>query len=145
MKYELRYRAPSGFASTDRKHVEEHIKNLRWRASGKRVCMSDAIEELSVPARTLLDLTVDCPSVSPVHLLQVDVEGVDDDLVLAAVDCDIFPNITNFEVCHLGSSRLAVVRSKLEANGYRLTLTGADLLAIRTTQAGTAKAQQFGP
>lgn len=91
MKYAPKYRAPSGFASTDRKHVEAHIKNLRWRASGEPVCMADAIEELRVPAMTLLDLAVAYPSVFPVDLLQVDVEGLDDKLVLSAMDCQIFP------------------------------------------------------
>lgn len=128
------YRAPSGFASTVRQHVEDHITNLRWRATGEIVSLTEAVEDLVVPTKTFVELANDYSSLFPVDVLQVDVEGADDVLVLAALDNNWLPHIINFEICHLGPSRLASVRARLEASGYVLTVTGSDLLAVRTLQ-----------
>lgn len=127
-----RYRAPSGFASTDRSHVERHIRHLRWRSTGGAVPVAEALEELRVEARTFSDLRAEYPDAFPIDVLQVDVEGIDDDLVVSALDSGIFPNLINFEALHLTTGRMADVRSRLESCGYRCTITGPDLLAIRT-------------
>lgn len=126
------YRAPSGFASTDREHVERHVDMLRWRSDGRPVAVDEAIEALRVPARTLGDLATSHSHVFPVDVLQVDVEGIDDTLVLAALDSGTYPHIINFEAHHLPPGRRAAVESKLTDSGYRLAAVGGDLLAVRT-------------
>ena len=126
------YRAPSGFASTDREHVQRHVEMLRWRSNGRPVAVDEAIEALRVPTRTLGDLATSHPNVFPVDVLQVDVEGIDDRLVLAALESGIFPLIINFEALHLPLDRRAVVETRLEESGYRLAAVGGDLLAVRT-------------
>lgn len=125
------YRAPSGFASVERNHVEQHAQKLRWRSNGEPVRLDEALEELHVPARTLAELSAIYEHVFPLDVLQVDVEGFDDQLVLSSLDSAIFPKIINFEVRHLTRSRSSAIASRLELEGYRLVVTGGDLLAVR--------------
>jgi hypothetical protein len=131
------YRAPSGFASTDRAHVERHVASLRWRHDGLSVPTDEAIEELRVPTLTFPELRSAFPDFFPLDVLQVDVEGIDDRLILAALSAGIVPLIMNLEVAHLSPERHAVLQSELERFGYRSVRTGADLLAVRAP-AGTS-------
>ena len=126
------YRAPSGFASTDLEHVERHVEMLRWRSNGRPVTVDESIEELRVPARTLRDLATIHPRVFPVDVLQVDVEGIDDKLVIAALESGIYPLVINFEAHHLPSDRRTAVETRLQASGYRIAAIDGDLLAVRT-------------
>lgn len=125
------YRAPSGFASSKREHVEQHAQKLRWRSNGEPVSLDEALELIHVPTRTLSGLSAMYEHVFPVDVLQVDVEGLDDQLVLSSLESEIFPRIINFEAAHLNRSQSLAIRTKLKAVGYRLLDTGSDLLAVR--------------
>lgn len=127
-----RYRAPSGFASTLRSHVESHIAHLRWRETGATVPIDEALEELHVRALSMSDLASGYPDFFPLDVLQVDVEGIDDELVLSALDAGQFPLIINLEVSHLDDERRRRLESRLRGHGYDFTFSGADLLAVRT-------------
>ena len=126
------YRAPSGFASTDRSHVERHVRSLRWRSNRKPLTSSEAIEALPVRTATMPDLLEDFPDFDPIDLLQIDVEGTDAQLVFAALDADIFPLIINVEIGHLVAGQVDALQSKLKSHGYQFTNTGMDLLAVRS-------------
>ena len=71
------YRAPSGFASTDRGHVERHVKMMRDRESGQPVLFDDSIELLQVPAETIQSLLAMHPALTPVDVLQVPLSAGD--------------------------------------------------------------------
>lgn len=131
MKSAPSHAAPSGFASTVRAHVEDHVRMMRWRSNGRPVPIADSIEALRVEALTVKDLVKRFPRFFPVDVLQVDVEGIDDQLVLAALELDEPPLVINFEAKHLQEARRADLESRLQDCGYRLTRVGADLLAVR--------------
>lgn len=125
------YRAPSGFASTSRDHVERHVREMRYRGSGATVRPQDAIEELSVPTETLAGLVEAHPDFARIDLLQVDVEGIDDVIVRSALNDGLRPSIINFEFMHLSPSGLRAITDLLSSTGYRTSLHGPDLMAIR--------------
>lgn len=125
------YRAPSGFASSNREHVERHAHKLRWRSNGKPVSLEEALEMIHVPTRTLSGLSAMYEHVFPVDVLQIDVEGLDYELVLSSLESNIFPRILNFEARHMSRSQSSAITTKLKAAGYRVLVTGGDLLAVR--------------
>lgn len=136
------YRAPSGFASTDRGHVERHVKMMRDRKSGQPVLFDDSIELLQVPAETIQSLLAMHPALTHVDVLQVDIEGMDDLLVINAVSEHFLPRVVNFEVAHLSVERLTAVVAHLEGLGYFTIREGQDLLAMHRPRHVKAPAKQ---
>ena len=126
------YRAPSGFASSDRLHVERHVAMLSHAFTGAQIPSATAIESLSVESATVDELLERYPTMVPIDVFQVDIEGLDDQIVLSSVKKGFLPHIVNFEVEHLSQRRLHEVRTHLEGFGYETVRRAADLLAIRS-------------
>lgn len=132
------YRAPSGFASADVAHVVDHVKLLRERATGVFIDPSSAIEELSVETVSMATLLSRFSRISPVDVLQIDVEGFDDVIVLSSISKEFLPKIVLFEVSHLTPLRYQEVVSHLTGFGYQTCRQSSDLLAIMTDMGGTS-------
>jgi FkbM family methyltransferase len=122
------YRAPSGLTSGNRAHVLAAAgKHLSGTATPE-----EAVEEIAVPCSRLAAL-VDALGFSRViHLLQVDAEGADDQ-VLYACDVDTLrPSIINFESKHLDAGRYERLAEFLSGQGYTLyRWNKSDTVALR--------------
>jgi len=67
-----------------------------------------------------------------VHLLQVDSEGMDDEIVYSFIDDEIMPNIINIERTHLTEDERKQYNSKLSHYGYEsLNYTSEETLSIK--------------
>ena len=122
------YRAPSGLTSGNKAHVAAAAA----RHLAGKVEPEDAVEELQVPCMQLGQLLQDRQFPTDIHLLQVDAEGADDE-VLYACNIDILrPAIINFESKHLGDRRRTDLENFLAKNGYRLhQWNKTDTVALR--------------
>lgn len=120
------YRAPTGITSSDRSSV------LWWvKKHGPKDCDAESmVEEIKVQCSPLpatlreLKLSID------VDVLQIDVEGMDDEVLYA---CDIEqtkPSIIFLEIENLPLPRLQKLKKYLE-HGYFMTVLNRDLLAIK--------------
>lgn len=131
------YRAPSGLTSADRDHVLRAAR--RYLRPG--IDAEDALETIEVPCGTLPELLSRLGFPSQIHLLQVDAEGADDEVIYA---CDIpalRPNLINFESKLLGREARTELEEFLTDNGYRLhPSTPADTLAVLHPAARTGRA-----
>ncbi len=110
------YRAPSGLTSGNKAHViaaaSRHLAN--------KVPAEEAVEELHVPCTQLRPLLVGRGFPLTFHLLQVDAEGADDEVLFACNLEDLCPAIINFESKHLVGQRMARLEALLSGLGYTL-------------------------
>jgi FkbM family methyltransferase len=110
------YCAPSGLTSANRAHV---VAAAGRYLKGK-IAAEDAVEELQVPCRQLKPLLDERGFPAPIHLLQVDAEGADDEVLYACNIDALRPAIINFESKHLEMARQAALETYLAGHGYTL-------------------------
>jgi FkbM family methyltransferase len=110
------YRAPSGLTSANRAHVLAAAA----RHLGKGIDPEAAVEELRVPCTELAPLLQAQDFPSEVHLLQVDAEGADDQVLYACNIDALRPSIINFESKHLPAQRQSDLYAFLVGQGYKL-------------------------
>lgn len=110
------YRVPSGFASFNRRHVEQHISgNLP-----SHIKMSDVIEELEIDSVNLQEIVKSLPWKNRFDVLQIDVEGMDD-IVIYESSINIHkPKLINFEHAHLSPEKYSNLCKYLSDHGYRV-------------------------
>ncbi len=123
------YRVPSGFTSSVLQHVVEHVRgNLPAGVSPE-----DAIEAIEVPCGPLLPLLEATGwQAKTLEVLQVDTEGMDDEVILSCGVDVLRPVLIGFEHSHLPDHRLQALHRQLDAWGYRLyRWSGGDSLAVR--------------
>lgn len=125
------YRAPTGVTSTNRAQVVGWFK--KW-AKGS-VDPEAAVETIDVPSRTLSEALDEFGLGPEVDVLQVDAEGFDDVVLFHADLGRTCPTVIRFEASHLSHERLSRLVSYLGSAGYSASVSGADIIAIRTTQA----------
>lgn len=105
----------SGVASQNRDHVADEIAK-RLRVSRRKAV--DMVEELVVPAKRIEDVLrlhgFEYPDV-----VQVDVEGLDDCIVMAFDLDNHRPAVINYEIKHLPLDRYERLASSLDSAGYR--------------------------
>jgi FkbM family methyltransferase len=89
-----------------------------------------SIEEISVSSVTLPTLLTS-HGIREVTLLQVDTEGYDSVIVESALESGIFPEIINYEHCHLVPSTRLRCKRLLDKYDYRFVEAGKDTLAVR--------------
>lgn len=120
------YRAPSGVTSANRDHVLDYARRFLDTQDPEA-----AIEQFSIRAVSLRKLLDESGFTGPVDLLQIDVEGNDDDVIYASVEANFRPRVIHFEHKHLGSQRKAELQEFLTLNEYSVCkLPGADWLAF---------------
>ena len=131
------YRAPSGLTSGNKAHV---IAAASRHLAGK-VAPEEAVEELKVPCTQLQPLLVDHGFPLQLHLLQVDAEGADDEVLYACNIPELRPAIINFESKHLVGERMARLEAFLSGLGYTLyQWNKTDTVALRFSDPSTADA-----
>lgn len=122
------YRVPTGFASCMKDHVLNHI----YGNLPASINVSEAIEELKLPSSSLLEIIKNYQFPINIDLLQVDCEGMDDEVLYC---CNLFqtrPEIINFERCHLSVNRFNHLVSYLEKFHYSINCwSQADCLAVQ--------------
>ena len=126
------YRAPSGIVSGDRAHVERWLtKHLPDPAR-----IEDAVARFDVESVTLASLVDGWSEDGSTDLLQVDVEGLDDRVLM---ECDLErlrPKLIMFEAFHLPRPRKKVLFDYLERNGFVLARRGLNVLALQVEKGG---------
>ncbi len=122
------YRVPTGFTSSIREHVVKHVRgNLPAGIS-----VDEAIEEISVPCMPLKNVLQANGWGTAVDLLQVDVEGMDDQVIYECSVNEMRPAFINFEYRHLSPEKFARLDHYLASEGYlTVRYNGANALAIR--------------
>lgn len=131
------YRAPSGLTSGNRAHV---VAAASRHLAGK-VPAEEAVEELQVPCTQLRPLLVARGFPLDLHLLQVDAEGADDEVLYACNLDELRPAILNFESKHLVGERMARLQAFLSGLGYTLyQWNKTDTVALRFSEAGEGRA-----
>ena len=110
------YRAPSGLTSANRAHVVAAAA----RHLGKGTDADAAVEELRVPCIELAPLLQAQDFPGEVHVLQVDAEGADDQVLYACNIDTLRPSIINFESKHLPAQRKSDLYAFLAGFGYEL-------------------------
>lgn len=124
------YRVPTGFTSSIREHVVKHVKgNLPAGIS-----VEEAIEEIEVPCMPLKSALQANGFPIALDLLQVDVEGMDDQVIFECAVGETMPSFINFEYRHLAADRYKKLDDYLGALGYlTVRYNGANALAIRAS------------
>ena len=123
------YRAPTGIASADRTRVRMWI-NRYYEGD---LPSESLLEPIIVPSQSLPVILEEAGwGSTQVDLLQVDVEGFDDDVVYASDLPTRRPALVHFEHAHLPKERRAAVWEYLQQAGYECALLGRDTLAIRS-------------
>jgi FkbM family methyltransferase len=131
------YRAPSGLTSASKAHV---LAAANRHLAGK-VPPEEAVEELRVPCMQLRPLLVERGFPLALHLLQVDAEGADDEVLYACNVGELRPAIINFESKHLVGQRMAKLQAFLSGLGYTLyQWNRADTVALRLSDAAADRA-----
>ncbi len=67
-----------------------------------------------------------------VDMLQIDVEGFDYQIITAAFQIQLFPEILAFEWWNLGKEKMWQCRSDLIKHGYRWLIDKGDVIAVRS-------------
>lgn len=121
------YRAPTGVASSDRKHVEAWVERFY---EGDR-SVEEVVKSTSVPCLPLARLVLTAKFGSRVDVLQVDAEGQDDHVIYES-SIEVFrPAILNFEHVHLPGDRLMALDDYLRSQSYRLFRDQRNTMALR--------------
>jgi FkbM family methyltransferase len=122
------YRAPTGVTSGDPEHV---FAWLRQTYRGP-LPLDQVVVTLEAECMPLLDLVERVGFGTRVDVIQVDVEGFDDEVLYQSSIEKLAPLLINFEHFNLPADRLTKLYDFLIGIGYELQCTGADTLCIRT-------------
>ena len=123
------YRVPTGVTTSNKKQllnwISEHIQT--------ELKPSEIIEKYDVDVIQPSEIINRSQTINKVHLLQVDVEGLDNKVVYNFFDNDIFPSIINIESKHLDSSQRVEFENRLISKGYKIfNYTADQTLALRS-------------
>jgi len=111
-----------GMASFQRSHLEKFgykFKDIRRY-----------IEPITVPCRPLGAIIRD-HGLGDLDLLQVDTEGYDCAIVLAALEAGLRPSVIEYEFAHAPLDQHTRCLRALVAAGYRLVEVGQDMIAVQ--------------
>jgi FkbM family methyltransferase len=120
------YRAPLGVTSGDREHVAAWLRRFYVGP----LPLEQAIKTLAIESMPLGNLLDRVGFEQSFDVLQVDVEGCDDEVIY---QCDLerfAPKIINFEHTALPVDRFRRLTDSLSDMGYVIQSTGQDTLAI---------------
>jgi len=109
------------------------LRAFSFRESGAAIPPESAIEAIRPPQKTIEEILNENSAFLPLDLLQVDVEGFDDQIILNSINWNFLPKLVNFEVRHHSRERIEKVREHLEGLGYVTTREHGDMLAVLNT------------
>lgn len=128
LKYAPEYRAPSGVTSANREHVFTAAKKYL----DNNIEIEDALEKLYVPCKRLRVLLSEMKFPDKIHLLQIDTEGMDDQVIYASDIDYLQPTLINFESKNLNKKNKYKLEEYLSQIGYRLyNWNKSDTIAIK--------------
>jgi len=121
------YRVPTGVTTTNKSQLVQWVsKNIQSDLNPNQI-----IESYDVSAIRPKSILSKSELINSVDLLQVDAEGIDDEIVYSFFNDGIYLNIINIENKHLNSQSQKVYNKKVSDEGYRLYEYGVtDKLAI---------------
>jgi FkbM family methyltransferase len=105
-----------------------HRKNLL--AQGVPPQFIEAQSVHGVPLHVLLARH----GIDRISLLQIDTEGYDYEVIRAAIESSIYPDMINYEHCWLEPHTRLACKKLLDQNGYQFIEVGKDTLAVRLPQ-----------
>lgn len=120
------YRAATGVTSSNRLHVERWIK----RKLDIQNVSSRHITENNVHCMTLDAAIDEAGFARPIDVLQIDVEGLDDEVIYNSISDTLKPLIIHFEHQHLTFLKCLRLRGFLTNNGYKLKSFKTDTIAV---------------
>jgi hypothetical protein len=92
--------------------------------------LPDQVEKVDCTVQTLKSL-YDELNYECLHLLYVDTEGSDDEIIYQALDSKLHPLIINYEWTEMDLSRNYQLKMRLLDEGYRFINVGADTICVR--------------
>lgn len=119
------YRAPSGVTSASKQHVKQWLKKYLTADN-----LEDAIEEVTVPCKSLCTLLEEKGLSQEIDLLQIDTEGFDDVIIYSSLSKKIKPKIIYFETDHLDFSSAQRLYKFLEEYEYRVFKAAENTIAL---------------
>ena len=123
------YRVPSGFTSSIKSHVEKHVTgNIP-----DNLTVEEVIEELVIPCLTLTKFRQSIEwNEKIIHVLQIDTEGMDDQIIYASDIKINSPLMINFEHIHLVKENEEKLHDHLKQNGYHVyKYSNSDTIATK--------------
>jgi FkbM family methyltransferase len=122
------YRVPCGFVSQSYDHVLKHIVGRL----PNNILVEQAIEKLEVESKELIDV-LNAQNIKSVDILQIDAEGLDDQVIYHCNIDRCKPSIIHFEHIHLGIDKKLKLHKYLRQSGYVVCeYSKSDTLAIST-------------
>ena len=118
------YRAPSGVASMDRARVADWLEKFVSAPT-------DGVVETRIQVQPLVDWLEANQLDSDIDVLQIDTEGVDDEVIYHANLETTQPHIIYFESKNLARPRLKKLRNYLSGLGYQCRQILGNILAQR--------------
>lgn len=122
------YRAPTGVASANRSHVEEWIKRY-----SPNVNSADAVKPISVRYSGLLQILLEKQWPVEIDVLQIDVEGHDDEVIYNSQIERTKPKIIYFESLHFNFNKKINLFMFLNKKNYYIYESRVDTIAIHET------------
>ena len=92
--------------------------------------MAKEVHQVAVPSMSVASL-LEAYQIEHVHILQIDTEGMDYDLLNWFFDADVQSAMINFENLHLGRRERSASRGLVRTNGYWWIETSQDTFAIK--------------
>jgi len=122
------YRIATGVTTTNKNQLLNWIsKNVQTQSTPNEVLTYFDVEIIS--PRSIID---ESDIINEIQLLQVDAEGMDDDVVYSFFDDNIYPNIINIEKKHLSKESMEEYDKKLQNKGYNVyNYTSNEMIAIK--------------
>ncbi|MDL0121725.1 FkbM family methyltransferase [Halobacterium salinarum] len=108
------YRVPTGITTSDREQLSE------WVSTKTDLSPDEAIERYDVNVVQPNSILNESGIIDEVDLLQVDTEGMDDEVVYSFFENDIYPRIINSEIKHLDDNQQNRYDKKMANNGYEV-------------------------
>lgn len=123
------YRAPTGVTTSDRGQLSNWISEHVQTESEP----DEIIETYDVDVIKPHFIVDNSTIIEDVHLLQVDTEGMDDEIIYAFFEDDIHPSIINIESKHINEAKQENLERRLRSNGYEVyDYTASETLALRS-------------
>ncbi len=108
------YRIPTGITTTNKQQLLEWISGNVQAAEKPKEIIREFNVEIAQPNSIINESQI----MDDVDLLQVDVEGMDDEVVYSFFESNIYPNIINIEKKHLSEERQQKYDKKVNEEGY---------------------------
>jgi len=122
------YRIPTGVTTTDKDQLLQWIsKNVYTDVNPERI-----LEEFDVEIVQPKSVIDESQNMDDVQLLQVDTEGMDDEVVYSFLEADVSPDIINIESKYLSQDRQQNYDRKMQNEGYDVyNYTSSEKLAMK--------------